>query len=116
MTLNGRRVNCYCLVYRCQGKEVDWRTRESHKNKDRANCPLFPVHVEDPSQDEHMNQEPEELPDPRAPPVPYGEMPGDDFVSHIHALPNCNEPVFETVHTLCHDCFEFDAFLPRYYT
>jgi hypothetical protein len=100
MTKNGRRVNCYCLVYRCQGKEVDWRTRDTHAAKDADNCPLYPIEVEEPQQDECMSQDPEELPAPPAPPVPYGEMPYDDIVSHVEALPGCNEPVFQTVQTL----------------
>jgi hypothetical protein len=99
MTKNGRRVNCYCLTYRCHGKNVDWRTRDKHAAKDADNRPLYPVGAEELPHEEHGSQEPEELVPPPTPPLPYGEVPYDEIVSHVETLPSCNDPVFETVPT-----------------
>jgi hypothetical protein len=58
---------------------------------------LYPVGAEVMHQEEQKSQEPPDLPTAQAPPLAYGEVPFDEMVSHVEALPNCNEPVFETV-------------------
>jgi hypothetical protein len=61
------------------------------------------VGAEELPHEEHESQEPEELVPPPTPPLPYGEVPYDEIVSHVETLPNCNEPVFETVPTVSSD-------------
>jgi hypothetical protein len=104
MTRNGQRVNCYCDVYRCQGKEIDWRTRNIHAKKDAENRPFYPVEDAEPQQEEHKDQDgspqQEELPSPSVPPLPQQDVPFEDIVSHVNSLPNSDDPVFHTVHKL----------------
>ena len=96
MTKNNLRVNCYCLWKNCQGKLCDYRTERSHAAKDTANRPRYP--------EDNKHQEAEQM-DPVPPSVvlpPSEEEWGEDIYSHVENLPNCNEPVYETVSMCMH--------------
>jgi hypothetical protein len=91
MTKNGLRYPCYCNVFHCAGAERDYRTVDNHAARDAADRPLYPGN----QQQEEISQEP--LPAAPIPDPPYPEVPLEDNVSHVESLPNCHEPVYETV-------------------
>jgi hypothetical protein len=99
MVNNGKRVNCYCSAHRCQGKEVDWRTRDAHGIKDADNRPLYrePAAPRPPGEEKFDGDNPSGIPEALQHQMPYQSVPMEDVVSHVDTLPNCNEPVYETV-------------------
>ena len=108
MTKNGLRIPCMC--HRCGGASKDWRTVQNHARQEAAERPLYPASLDSPSEekvdpiDNEMQDEPQEDPPIPAvdelkehvPDVPCEEA-SAEFVGHVEALPNCNEPVYETV-------------------
>ena len=114
MTLNGLQIPCYCQT--CQGQPRDYRTVEKHKARAIAERPLFPAALDSSSgakgdpieNDLHEQHQQDQLPavveHQGQAPVPHADMRVEDFVSHVEALPNCNEQVFLTVFLLCVDC------------
>ena len=102
MTKNGLRIPCMC--YRCAGASRDWRTVQLHAKWDQADRPLFQVPV-DQVHDEPMVDEQHE--EDEAPSYPAVDPDIDDIVSHVESLPNCHDPMHETVsaHSLPHTLF-----------
>jgi hypothetical protein len=103
MTRNYLRVPCMC--HRCGGAERDYRTLKKHAEKDAANRPLFPLEE---AKDNHIDQPMQEHAQPIPPPPdidePYHEAALEDIVSYAETLPNCHEPVYNTVRSALFVC------------
>ena len=101
MTKNGLRLPCMC--HKCNGASRDYRTVQNHTARDIADRPLFPPlfpvnHVlEDPPLPVAPDPPLPAVHDGPEPDQPYPDVPLEDMVSHVEAMENCNEPVYETV-------------------
>ena len=102
MTLNGVRIPCYC--HRCLGASKCYRTVARHTKWDAADGPLFPSTPDTPSEekldptiDNQLEQPVQNMDDDLVRPYPESISVEDDIVSHVESLPNCNEPIYQTV-------------------
>jgi hypothetical protein len=102
MTRNFLRLPCHC--HKCAGASKDYRTVQLHAEREIADRPLFLAPQESRAEennnaadnDSYMDEgiQPEDDPGPA---VPHGALEMDDIVSHVESLPNCNDPIYETV-------------------
>jgi hypothetical protein len=97
MTKNGLRLPCMCV--KCGGASKDYRTVERHAATEAADVPLFPLlfpvdHVQGQAPPDPPAVEEQEAPEPNP---PYPDVPLEGMVSHVEAMENCHEPVYDTV-------------------
>jgi hypothetical protein len=95
MTKNGLRIPCFCT--KCGGASKDYRTVDAHARREEADRPLFraPIDLPEITHDDDEDMQPEEAP---VQPYPDGMVDVYDHVSHVESMPNCNQPVYESVH------------------
>jgi hypothetical protein len=99
MTKNGLRLPCMCA--KCGGADRDYRTVKRHAAAEAANAPLFPLLF---PVDQVQDQAPPHPPVPALedqkapePAPPYPAVFVEDMVSHVEAMENCHEPVYDSV-------------------
>ena len=104
MTKNGLRIPCHCS--KCCGASKDYRTVANHYRQQEAARPLFPASLDSPSEakcdpidnrpDHAIPNMEDQMEDEGNRPVPPPTAP-EDYVSHVESLPNCHEPIYQTV-------------------
>jgi hypothetical protein len=102
MTKNGLKYPCYC--WRCLGASKDYRTVDNHTEWDIADRPLYRGPIEADVQPDNNPPEPNprihneiKSDDAVVQPYPAGDLEVEDIVSHVEALPNCNQPIYQSV-------------------